>query len=269
MRLAPLSPSALPRAKALSSLIGWNQTLADWQVFTEHGAVMACDDGQPELAATVATLRYGPAIAWIGMVLVRPDLRRQGMARAGMEWAVASLRAAGATSIALDATPDGREVYRRMGFADAWGFSRWHIPPLPPLPGPRPMTKADIPAVLALDAQHFGTDRAWLLRRMLSRSPGWVIEAGGRIAAAVLGRDGTRWRQAGPLWAQTAHHAQALLAAALPDGGIADLRDGQALLPRLEAELAAPMRPFTRMVLGEPLPPIGPACVAVLGPEFG
>lgn len=134
MRLAPLSPSVLPRAKALSSLIGWNQTLADWQVFTEHGAVMACDDGQPELAATVATLRYGPAIAWIGMVLVRPDLRRQGLARAGMEWAVASLRAAGATSIALDATPDGREVYRRMGFADAWGFSRWHIPPLPPSP---------------------------------------------------------------------------------------------------------------------------------------
>ena len=98
MRLAPLSPSALPRAKALSSLIGWNQTLADWQVFTEHGAVMACDDGQPELAATVATLRYGPAIAWIGMVLVRPDLRRQGLARAGMEWAVASLRASSAST---------------------------------------------------------------------------------------------------------------------------------------------------------------------------
>lgn len=70
------------------------------------------------------------------------------------------------------------------------------------------MTKADIPAVLALDAQHFGTDRAWLLRRMLSRSPGWVIEAGGRIAAAVLGRDGTRWRQAGPLWAETAPQAR-------------------------------------------------------------
>ena len=87
--------------------------------------------------------------------------------------------------------------------------------------------------------------------------------------AAVLRRDGTRWRQAGPLWAEAAPQAQALLAAALPEGGIADLRDGQAFLPWLEAELAAPMRPFTRMVLGEPLPPIGPTCVAVLGPEFG
>jgi hypothetical protein len=124
-------------------------------------------------------------------------------------------------------------------------------------------------SVLALDAQHFGADRAWLLRQMLTRSPGWVIEEGGRIVAAVLGRDGTRWRQAGPLWAEAAPQAQALLAAALPDGGIADLRDGQAFLPWLEAELAAPMRPFTRMVLGEPLPPMGPACVAVLGPEFG
>lgn len=268
MQLTPLPPTALPRALALSSLIGWNQTLADWQVFAEHGAVMACDDGEPELAATVATLHYGP-VAWISMVLVRPDLRRQGLARKAMEWAVASLRAAGTSSIALDATPDGREVYRRMGFADAWGFSRWHIPPLPRPTGPRPMTEADIPAVLALDAQHFGANRAWLLRQMLTRSPGWVIEEGGRIVAAVLGRDGTRWRQAGPLWAEAAPQAQALLAAALPDGGIADLRDGQAFLPWLEAELAAPMRPFTRMVLGEPLPPMGPACVAVLGPEFG
>ncbi|NDG49741.1 MAG: GNAT family N-acetyltransferase, partial [Rhodospirillales bacterium] len=93
MQLTPLPPTALPRALALSSLIGWNQTMADWQVFAEHGAVMACDDGEPELAATVATLHYGP-VAWISMVLVRPDLRRQGLARKAIEWAVASLRAA-------------------------------------------------------------------------------------------------------------------------------------------------------------------------------
>lgn len=269
MRLTALRPEALPRALALSTLVGWNQTAADWRIFAEHGAVMALDDGQPELAATIATLHYGP-VAWIGMVLVRPDLRRQGLAREAMGWAMASLRAAGAACIALDATPDGREVYRRLGFADAWGFSRWHIPPLPAMPGPRPMTEADIPAVLALDKGSFGADRAWLLRYLLTRRPGFVVEEAGRIVAAVLGRDGTRWDQAGPLWAQQPHHAQALLAACLPGGGIADLLDGLPFLPWLEAELAAPMRPFTRMVLDGALPPAGEAgCVGVLGPEFG
>ncbi len=268
MRLTPLAPEALPRALALSSLIGWNQTMADWRIFAEHGAVMALDDGQPELAATAATLQYGP-VAWISMVLVRPDLRRRGLARAGMEWAIGSLREAGAACIALDATPDGREVYRRLGFADTWGFTRWNIPPLPRIPGPRPMTEADIPAVLTLDAEAFGADRAWLLRGMRARHPGFVLEEGGRIVAAVLGRDGTRWNQAGPLWATTPHHAQALLAAALPGGGIADLRDGLPFLPWLEEELAAPMRPFTRMVLDGALPAGGRGCMAVLGPEFG
>jgi len=40
VRLTPLSPAALPRALALSSLIGWNQTLADWQVSLSLGAVL-------------------------------------------------------------------------------------------------------------------------------------------------------------------------------------------------------------------------------------
>jgi GNAT superfamily N-acetyltransferase len=264
VRLTALPPEALPRALAISTLIGWNQTAADWRVFLEHGRVMALDDGEPEMAATVATLDYGP-VAWVSMVLVRPDRRRQGLARAAMQWAVASLREEGARCIALDATPDGREVYRRLGFADGWGFTRWNIPPLPPMPGPRPMTEADLPAVLALDMAAFGADRAWLL----AGRPGFVIEEGGRIVAAVMLRDGTRWPHAGPLWAREPRHAQALLAAALPGGGIADLRDGLAILPWLEEELGAPMRPFTRMVLDGALPAAGEGCMAVLGPEFG
>lgn len=268
MRLSPLAPAALPRALALSTLVGWNQTEDDWGVFLDHGQVMALDDGEAELAASVATLSYGP-VAWISMVLVRPDRRRQGLAREAMEWAVASLRAAGAGCIALDATPDGQPVYRRLGFSDVWGFSRWNVPPLPVAPGVRAMTEDDLPAILALDEACFGADRGWLLRRMARRHPGFVLEEGGRVVAAALGRDGTRWNQAGPIWAREAGHAQALLAAALPRGGVADLRDDAPILAWLEEELGARMRPFSRMVLDGVLPGGAPGGMAVMGPEFG
>ncbi|MBX9699830.1 MAG: GNAT family N-acetyltransferase, partial [Acetobacteraceae bacterium] len=171
----PLAPDGLPRAAALSALIGWNQTAADWRLFARHGAVRALDDGDPRaLAATAATLPFGESVAWISMVLVRPDRRREGLATALMGWAVESLRAAGLPSIALDATPAGREVYRRLGFRDLWGFARWALPEvLPPEPGVavRPLGAADLPALLALDAAGFGATREALLRDFAARCP--------------------------------------------------------------------------------------------------
>ena len=126
----PLSESDLPRAAALSALIGWNQVQADWALFLRGGAVRTLDDGDPAgaapLAATAATIRYGAELAWIAMVLVRPDRRRAGLATALMRWAVESLR--GVPCVGLDATPAGREVYRRLGFRDVWGFRRWAMP---------------------------------------------------------------------------------------------------------------------------------------------
>src|SRR4051794_12362256 len=100
----PLAEPRLSAAAALSALIGWNQTEADWRIFQRHGQVRALDDGGAALAATAAILPYGPAVAWISMVLVRPDRRRQGLATALMRWAVG---AAGTPCIALDATPAG------------------------------------------------------------------------------------------------------------------------------------------------------------------
>jgi GNAT superfamily N-acetyltransferase len=273
--LVPLSEPAVPRAAALSALVGWNQTVADWQVFHQHGAVRMVEDEDPRaLAATAATLSYDRDLAWIAMVLVRPDLRRRGLATALMGWAVDSLRAAGTRSILLDATPAGREVYRRLGFRDLWGFARWALPQdLPREPGvvARPLLRADWPALLARDAAGFGASRAFLLHAFAARAPAFVVPDGAGGAAGVLfARDGVRGPQIGPLHASAPAVARALLAAgaaALP-GAVADLRD-----PLLGAWVAAHggamQRPFTRMALGAD-PPGDPArMAAVAGPEFG
>ena len=198
------------------------------------------------------------------MVLVRPDLRRQGLASGMMRWALRMTPGA----LALDATPEGRAVYARLGFRDAWGFSRWQVPRLPAMPGARPMTGADWPGVMALDAAAFGAGRGWLLSAVCQR-PGFVVERGGLITGAILCRDGARAPHAGPLLAREPGIGMALLAAALPEGGIVDLRDDAPIIGWLRTHHGAPVRGFTRMVRRGALPGDASASMAVLGPEFG
>ncbi len=283
MKPRALTAADLPRAAALSALIGWNQTEADWAAFIGDGQARGMDgEDAASLAASAATIGYGPELAWISMVLVRPALRRQGHASALMRWAVESLQARGVGCLALDATPAGRPVYARMGFRDAWGLARWLLPvplatPLAvqPATAVRPLRAQDWSAVLALDLAGFGAPRPALLHSFAARLPqaAWVAEAGGRIIGAILGRDGLHVPGLGPLWAPDAITARALLTAArnaLPGAAILDLCDhAPGLAEWLTAQGAAPQRLLTRMVLGADLPGDAAGYLAAAGPEFG
>jgi GNAT superfamily N-acetyltransferase len=268
----PLLDADLPRAAALSELAGWNQTVADWRVFLADGQVSALDDGDPTcLAATAAVLPFGRDLAWISMVLVRPDRRRVGHATALMRWAVAALK--GTACIALDATPAGREVYRQLGFEDVFGFTRWRIeaPPEAPALAVRPVQEADWPRLLGADRAAFGADRAALLRGFAHRLPqaAWIAADG----SFALGRDGVRAPQVGPVVAGDPGTALALIAAARHAVGrpvLLDLHDdAQEVAAALERAGAVRLRPFTRMARGAPPPGDTGRLVAMGGPEFG
>jgi GNAT superfamily N-acetyltransferase len=267
----PLTDADLPRAAALSRLVGWNQMARDWALFLRHGEGRALDDGGEALAATAAVLRYGRDLAWISMVLVRPDLRRRGIATALMRWAMERL--AGTRCAALDATPAGREVYRRLGFRDAWGLARWALPaPLPAAPGVRLVRPGDWPTLLALDAAAFGAPREALLRDFAARCPlaAFIAEDG---AGFALARDGAHGPQIGPVVAREDATARALIAAAraaLPGTPVLDLAEPRGgLAAWLAAHGAAPQRPFRRMTAGDTLPGDPALIAAVAGPEFG
>ena len=260
----------LPAAAALSARIGWNQTPADWRLFLEHGAVRAlADDDANCLAATAAVLPYGRDLAWISMVLVRPDRRREGLATTLMRWAIERLN--GTACIALDATPAGQPVYRRLGFVDVFGFTRWALPAgLRSLPtATRPIAPADWPALLALDATAFGAPRGALLRRFAARQPAAALTTPDR-RGFVLAREGRGAPQIGPVVAPDAQTALALVAAAqqaLAMPALIDLNDAARDLATLLGATA--QRSFTRMTLGAP-PPGDPSQNFVLaGPEFG
>src|SRR5262249_7356677 len=114
----------------------------------------------------------------------------------------------------LDATPDGREVYRQEGFKDTWGVKRLSLSKAFPLQekNARTLAASDWPRLLELDRKAFGGDREVVLRNLAQRLPyaALVSESG-----FVLGREGREATQIGPLVARDATSAKVLLEAAL------------------------------------------------------
>ena len=226
------------------------------------------------LAASTLVLPYGGSFAWVSMVLVSPEHRRKGYASQLLRIAIADLQSKRLTPI-LDATPAGHEVYVQEGFHDTWGFKRYalkqHASGLAEPAGVRPLEESDWSRVLELDRVAFGASREVLLRSLAARLPqaAWVAEGG-----FLLGRDGHEACQLGPLVAQDAVTAKALLEAALarvPAPLYVDVADHAAgLRAWLESLGFAFQRPFTRMVHGAGGAPGDESKVMlVAGPELG
>ena len=263
----------------LSLSANWNQNEADWRLMRAacRGWGLTLADGT--LAASTIVLPYGGKFAWVSMVLVLPEHRRRGLATRLLKKALLENSRSGLASI-LDATPAGHDVYLQEGFRDAWGFKRYAL--RSPAKGVsarsemRPISRADWPGILALDARAFGASREAVLRNLAARMPGaaLVAERDKKIAGFVLGRDGREARQLGPLVATGEQAATDLLAAAIaqtPSPLYVDIADhAPALQSWTQARGFELQRPFTRMVLGAPGAPGDESLVyCPAGPELG
>src|SRR5436190_14505189 len=155
---AALAAAELSDAEALVREAGWNQVAADWEIFRALGTVYVARAGG-RVVATAATLPYGE-FAWISMVLVAGQQRRRGLGTRLLKQCIAALNESGRIPV-LDATPEGRPLYRALGFEDAWGFHRLvrrqpqpmtTVQPLPDGTSIRPIANADWTALCAYDA---------------------------------------------------------------------------------------------------------------------
>src|SRR5690349_5886839 len=116
--------SDIPAAMRLKEAAGWNQTEADWRrllLLQPNGCFAAVKDGR--VVGTTTTTIYDE-LAWIGMVLVDPQHRRQGIAAKLMNVALEYLNGKVET-IKLDATALGQPVYERFGFEVESEVERW------------------------------------------------------------------------------------------------------------------------------------------------
>ena len=278
-----LSPAEMDDVGALVREAKWNQIETDWRIFLELGSLHTAQTVGGRIVATTATLPFGGRFAWISMVLVAGDYRRRGLATQLMRRAMDDLVAASLVPV-LDATPDGRAVYRALGFEDSWGLQRLsrrerpHAGAAPPAPETRIrlIADADWPALTAYDAAAFGADRGAVLTRLRGRLPAaeLIAERDGRLVGFLLGRDGRVAAQVGPLIAEDDAVARALLAHAVDaiEGPVfIDLADAKSKVTRfLEGRGFSAQRPFTRMLYSRSQRYDDAArTFAVVGPEFG
>jgi hypothetical protein len=230
------------------------------------------------LVASGLTVEFAH-FGWISMILVTAPYRRRGLATQLMGRCVDAL-ASRRLVPALDASPDGREVYRRLGFRDVGNSTR--------LVGTLAseakntasdifeLTAAELPEIAAFDAQSSGTDRTTLLHHLWQRYPAAAYGARrqGRIACFVLARPGRMSAQIGPLVAEDDELAADLLARAgsAINGPVCfDLFDRRtAVRAWLDQSGFRPVTRFIRMVLGETeIFPSDHRVYIIAGPELG
>jgi GNAT superfamily N-acetyltransferase len=270
LAIRSLERSDLARAGELRSAAGWNQTLPDWErlLSLEPEGCFAAHL-EDRLVGTATTTRYGPHLAWIGMVLVHPGFRRRGIARALVKECLRWLEERGVRSIKLDASPEGKPLYRELGFREEWSYARWEGPALHrPLlrepaqggEGPRPLRPEDWEPLLALDRVAFGAARGQLLAEIRKQSYTVEVEPGrGELRGYGMVRPGARADFLGPLVSRSVQEARSLASVLLGSGEAEtffwDIPDRNpeavALAQALGFQRA---RPLTRMVLGDDAP---------------
>src|SRR5690349_10436937 len=270
-----LFESDIPAAMQLKEAAGWNQTESDWQrllALEPNGCFAAVKDGR--LAGTTTTTTYGNELAWIGMVLVDPQQRRQGIATRLMNVALEYLKEKVAT-VKLDATAEGKPLYERLGFRVESVLERWS--------GTPNVRNAETPQVLdhddllALDRVAFNADRSKLIEKLIDDAcvpPVLLRATDGTLNGYALARRGTNADYVGPVVAKSPQHVESLL-----DQVLGEL-PGRRIYIDFNTECGADPsvlsdrgfvkeRDLIRMSAGARAEKTSPFVIAIAGPEIG
>ena len=271
----------IPATLNLCRLAGWNQIQSDWQRvldLTPDGMFVTEEDGR--VCGTAGNIVYGGELAWIGMVLVDPGMRRRGIATMLMQACIDYLRGRKVRSIKLDASDMGRPVYHKLGFLDEQPIDRYvgRNPAVseqtPAREGVRPIAESDWPAIAAMDLAAFGADRMELLKSLRREGPSAAIEQSGRLNAFGFGRSGQNAAFLGPLVATDGRAAELLthsLLAQMPPGDVYwDLLPNNATAKTMAESMGfAPVRRLTRMYLDANVTGHVGSIYGAAGLEFG
>ncbi|MGH9311439.1 MAG: GNAT family N-acetyltransferase [Vicinamibacterales bacterium] len=285
-----LTPGDVEEALVLSTTAGWNQRPEDWRMLlgiAPAGAFAAVVDRR--IVGTAIGIDYD-RFGWIAMMLVEPAYRGRGLGARLLEAAIQALPPS--NPIRLDATPLGRPLYQRYGFADESLLTR-HVRE----PGAaasmaaegrtrdvRPVTKAAMTEIVSTDRDVFGGDRTAVLEWMAEEGPqyGWFAPASqDNPPSYCFGRRGRLFDQIGPVVAGDDDAATMLVSAAAAAAGdrptVIDAFDARpSFCAWLRRAGFGPQRPLFRMrrppsqAPRAETTPAQPAVheLAILGPEF-
>jgi GNAT superfamily N-acetyltransferase len=265
----------------LNTLAGWNQTAADWHRFLRQSpAGCFAMEHDSKVVGTATTITYENRFAWIGMVLVDPEYRKQGIGTRLLNKTIEYLDQSRISTMKLDATPLGKPLYTKLGFVSEYEIERWVLkrPPTERISSATGrVTQIQLNPICRLDRELFGANRDYLLRSLHEQSPdlATVVWDGNVPLSYCFGRCGLFADHLGPWMARSRAAAERLLheflAQSSRDTLIVDcVKSNSLVLELLSACGFAPARPLTRMVRGPNTYPGQPELLcAILGPEFG
>ena len=177
-------------AIGLTDLEHWGYTRADFRrllALSPRGCFVAESRGQ--VVGVLTTTSYG-GLAFLGAVIVRPELRGKGVGKAMMEAALTRLTEEGVRAVRLYAYLNAIRFYERLGFHSEYEVVRWTGPASTGrVRAVRPVRLNDLDAIARMDARYFGTNRRALLDLLVEEfaSTFLVAEHRGRIRGFIVG----------------------------------------------------------------------------------
>jgi len=277
--LRPMTPADISLGMKLKSYAGWNQIETDWEMFISAGGknFVANLDGMD--VGTVTSVPYSNHFAWIGMVLVDPSARRKGVGTTLLKRSIDESLSIGA--VRLDATLDGYELYKTLGFKVEYELIR-----MIRKSGPVNLENTghcdqirnyELSGVIAYDSPVFGAERSIILKSLYKRNPEYAICCSGKgeLEGYCMGRSGSNFEQIGPVIAEDDIIAQELTIKALTKCREADVVidafvDNPGWTSFLKKIGFIEQRKFIRMCLGElKHPGLTGKQYAIAGPEIG
>lgn len=204
-------------AHALSAELKWSHRAEDWQFVANAGSGLVAEQ-DARVIGTVLCWKYGTTTASLGMVIVSPAHQGHGIGRRLTELALEEL---GSRATLLHATPAGRPLYEKLGFAPVGTLDQHQgaafQPPLVSLaPGERlrPLGASDTPRLIELASRASGLERGAVLPALLECADGIGLDRDGELVGFALFRRFGRGFAIGPVVAPRAgepQHAKALI----------------------------------------------------------
>src|SRR5881409_4251746 len=156
-RIRNLEERDLDAAIALTDLEAWGYTREDFRrllALSPNGCFAAERHGR--VVGVLTTTTYD-GLAFLGAVIVAPELRGKGVGKQMMDAALAHLQATGVRTVRLNAYLDAIPFYERLGFHREYEIMRWHSPAVPggQVRGVRPIRTADLADLAHMDAKYF------------------------------------------------------------------------------------------------------------------
>ena len=187
----------IPELCGLVADVSWDQVAADCENFLKHGEIWSFVHLN-RIVSCAAWVKRSEELAWIGMVITRPEWRGCSIATRLMKKLIE--RTSQYRFRALDASVMGAPIYRKLGFCDMYRVSRLSWQSAPRKAPQLEWVKFDkdahaLPGVDPADP---------LVGEFMSNAPelSYVGLRDGKICAWFTGRYGRTALHIGPLWAE-------------------------------------------------------------------